>query len=299
MKENFDITYYDRASGVFMSERVYARAFLFWSYNTSLGQFTTNLLLRQRLMSRLYGWFHKQRWSRRRIQSFVQKMKVNVDDLVCPLDDFTDFNSFFTRDIDLSKRPINQDPRVCVAPTDGKVLAYPFVGIDTTFRVKRGIFNLRRFLQDDFLAKKYAGGSMVISRLCLPDYHHFHFPDSGIPSRAQSIRGKYYAVGPYALRTLIPFYTENHRMMTLFNSDHFGQVTMIEVGAFTVGSIKQRYRDDEHVPKGARKGFFELGGSTVVLLFRRGAIQLDEDLCSKTQQDLETYVRLGESIGKI
>ena len=297
MRETLSLTYYDRATGVLMSEPVYAEAFLFWSYNTRMGHLTTNLLLRQRFLSKLYGWFHKQPWSRRKIESFVQKAKVNVDELVHPLKDFADFNAFFTREIDLSKRQINKDPRVCVAPTDGKVLAYPFVGVDTTFRVKRGIFNLRRFLQDDVLAKRYAGGSMIISRLCLSDYHHFHFPDSGIPGGAECIRGKYFAVGPYALRSLIPFYTENHRMLTLFNSDHFGQTAMIEVGAFTVGSIQQRYRNSVHVPKGAHKGFFELGGSTVVLLFERGAIQLDEDLCSKTEQDLETYVRLGESIG--
>ncbi len=140
---------------------------------------------------------------------------------------------------------------------------------------------------------------MVISRLCFADYHHFHFPDSGLPGKAQSIQGKYFAVGPYALRSLIPFYTENYRMLTLFDSDHFSQIAMVEVGAFTVGSIQQRYHTGIHVSKGAHKGFFELGGSTIVLLFERGAIQLDEDLCSKTEQGLETYVRLGESIGNV
>ena len=140
---------------------------------------------------------------------------------------------------------------------------------------------------------------MVISRLCLADYHHFHFPDSGTPGEAESIQGKYYAVGPYALRTLVPFYAENHRMLTLFDSDHFGQMAIIEIGAFTVGSIQQCYRNGVRVPKGAHKGFFEIGGSTVVLLFERGAIQLDENLCSKTWEGIETLVRMGEFIGTI
>jgi phosphatidylserine decarboxylase len=53
-----------------------------------------------------------------------------------------------------------------------------------------------------------------------------------------------------------------------------------------------------YVSKGAKKGFFEFGGSTVVLLFQKGRIELDQDLCTNTQNEIETYVRMGESIGK-
>jgi phosphatidylserine decarboxylase len=226
-------------------------------------------------------------------------MEISMDEVLRPLEDFSDFNDFFTREIDLSKRPMNKDQRVCVAPSDGKVLAYPSVPRDQTFRIKRGIFTLHEFLQDASLADQYANGSMVVSRLSLRDYHHVHFPDSGIPRKAVAIDGKYYAGGPYSLRTVVPFYTENHRMLTLFDSDHFGRIAIIEVGAFTVGSIEQRYEAGRHVAKGAHKGFFELGGSTDVLLFEKGRIRFDEDLCTKTKAGIETFVRLGDSIGSI
>lgn len=239
MRDSFGLTYYDRASGALLTEPVYADAFLRWSYNSQSGRLMTELIFRQKLFSRLYGWFHKRRWSRRKIRPFAERMRVSLDELVRPLEAFTDFNDFFTREIDLSKRSINRDPRVCVAPTDGKILAYPVVPLDMTFQVKRSAFNLREFLQDDTLARQYANGSMVISRLSLRDYHHIHFPDSGIPRRTLPIKGKYYAVGPYALGSLIPIYTENYRVLTLFDSDHFGQIAIVEVGAFTVGSIQQ------------------------------------------------------------
>ena len=165
MKGHFSLTYYDRSTGALLTEPVYAEAFLSWSYNTTVGRFMNDLFFRQKFFSKLYGWLHKQRWSRRKIRSFAQDMKVRVDELLRPLEDFTDFNDFFRREIDLSKRPINDDPRVCIAPADGKVLAYPVVPVDMTFQVKRGIFNLRQFVQDDALAKKFANGSMVVSRL--------------------------------------------------------------------------------------------------------------------------------------
>lgn len=297
MSQHFDLTYYDRSTGALLAEPVYGDAFLFWAYNSRTGRIMTDLLLRRKLVSRLYGWFHKQPWSKPKIKSFARQMKISVDELLRPLEDFANFNDFFTREIDLSKRPIRNDPGVCIAPTDGKVLAYRVVPLDMTFRIKHGLFNLRRFLKDDALTDAYANGSMVISRLSLRDYHHIHFPDSGIPQKPILIEGKYYAVGPYALRAPLPFYTENCRVLTLLDSAHFGRIAIVEVGGFTVGSIQQRYEPGARIAKGARKAFFELGGSTVVLLFERGAIRLDEDLCLRTMAGIETFVKFGDSLG--
>jgi phosphatidylserine decarboxylase len=298
MSDKISITYYDRTKGALDTEHVYASNFLYWLYNTTPGWFVMDLILRQKFVSKIYGWFQKQPPSRWEIKSFAKKMNVNLDDLVHHLEDFKSFNDFFTHEIDLSKRPINTDPHVCIAPVDGKILAYSIIEPQTTFRIKQSVFNLSEFLRNDELTEKFAKGSMIISRLCLTDYHHFHFPDSGIPGEAISIRGKCYAGGPYALRRIVPFYTENYRMLTLLDSDHFGQMVLVEIGAFTVGSIQQRYQPGVNVAKGARKGFFELGGSTIVLLFQGGVIELDEDLLTNTTKEIETYVRLGDSIGK-
>ncbi len=138
----------------------------------------------------------------------------------------------------------------------------------------------------------------MISRLALVDYHHFHFPDDGIPQTENSIQGKYHAGGPYSLRNILPFYGENYRVLTVFNSIHYGRMLIMEIGAFTVGSIQQRFTPGERVQKGTPKGFFELGGSTVALLFRRGTITLDDDLLINTASGIETYVRFGDSIGR-
>jgi phosphatidylserine decarboxylase len=294
----FPIRYFDRQSAVTRCERTYARGFLSWSYNTRTGRVMTNLLFRQPFVSRLYGWYHRQRWSRRRIRRFAEATDVNVAESLRPLEAFTSFNDFFTRDIDLTRRPIASSPSVCICPADGKLLAFPQVAADREFRIKGGRFALGSLLNDATLAGEFANGPMVIIRLHLADYHHFHFPDSGVAGPTRSIPGRLYAVGPYAMRLPVPFYGENHRMVTLLESEHFGAIAMIEIGAFTVGSIQQRFRPGERVLKGQRKGYFELGGSTVVLLFRKGAIDLDADLCEKTREGLETYVRLGDSIGR-
>ena len=297
MKDPFSITYYDRTSGNMMAEKVHAARFLRWLYNTGTGNLVCRLLTSNRLFSAAWGRFHGNGISRFKIKSFVKRMKINMTESLKQIDDFENFNDFFTRKLHPSVRPIDDRQGVCTAPADGKVLTYEKIDADTTFRIKRCTFNLRDFLKDDVLARMYSGGSMLITRLSLADYHHFHFPDSGVAHQARPIRGSYHAGGPYSLNGLIPFYTENYRMQTLLNSDHFGWIVAVEVGALTVGSISQSYEPGNRVSKGDHKGNFELGGSTVVLLFEKDSIMFCKDLLDNTKNEIETFVRFGDRVG--
>jgi phosphatidylserine decarboxylase len=112
MKDALKIHYYDRQTKTMMEEPIYAQGFLNWSYNTRVGRLTTDLLFRQKIVSRFYGWLHERRWSRRRIKPFAEAMRVNLQECSRSLEDFASFNDFFTREIDLSKRPVNSDKRV-------------------------------------------------------------------------------------------------------------------------------------------------------------------------------------------
>jgi phosphatidylserine decarboxylase len=290
--------YYDRYRKEFRDEEIYASRFLYWIYNTKLGSLATELLIKRRVFSRLYGRLHRLKWSRKKIEPFVSKAGVNTTELASSLDRYASFHDFFIRAVDLSKRVIITDPQVCLSPVDGKVLAYASVHRDEQIRIKRSSFNLRDFLQDEALAQVFSEGAMAVCRLSLGDYHHFHFPDSGRPAEAVGIQGFCHAGGPYSLWSLTPFFTENYRMWTSFESDHFDRMLIVEVGALTVGSIIQTYRPGDWIAKGEHKGYFDLG-STVVLLFQKGTIEFDADLLSNTEQEIETYVHYGDSLGRV
>lgn len=297
MRRGFDIVYRDRATGMLEREPVYAGAFLYWLYNTRPGVAMNALFFRRRLFSDLYGRLQRTGWSRRRIRRFVERLGVDLSEARMGPDGFRSFRDFFVREIDLSRRPIDRHPDTIVAPADGKVLAFRDLDPGRRFRVKRSVFDLAGCLGDDGLAARYAGGALVIQRLTLRDYHHFHFPVDGIPGQTCSLPGRYEAGGPYSLQSLVPFYGENHRQVTLIGTERLGQVAMVEVGAMTVGTIRQRYRPGRAVKRGDEKGHFDLGGSTIVLVFEPGAVRLDEDLCASTREEIETYVRMGERIG--
>ena len=70
---------------------------------------------------------------------------------------------------------------------------------------------------------------------------------------------------------------------------------MVEVGATMVGSMLQSYSGTS-IKKGDEKGYFKFGGSTVVLLFEKDKIQIDQDLLRNTSNSLETTIKMGEQI---
>lgn len=247
----------------------------------------------------LYGWYGKRAWTRRKIEPFIRKMGIEVDELARPIRSFRSFNDFIIRKIDLARRPLPTDPRVCIAPADGRILVYRSVASETRLRIKHSHMTLSALLREPELAREFDGGAMAVIRLSLADYHHVHFPAAGTPGQPKPIAGKYFAVTPYAKSSPFDFYGENYRVVTRITSDEFGPMLMIEVGAFTVGSIRQCFVAGAPVARGAHKGYFELGGSIVILLFKPGRFAPDEDLCTNTALGFETRILMGQSIGRV
>ncbi len=140
---------------------------------------------------------------------------------------------------------------------------------------------------------------MAIVRLCPSDYHRFHFPCDGTPSKARLINGALYSVNPMALRKRISILAENKRMITEIDTERFGTILYIEIGATSVGTICQTFTPELRVEKGEEKGYFEFGGSCIVLLFERGRVEFDSDLIRNTELGFETRSNFGQSLGHI
>jgi phosphatidylserine decarboxylase len=164
--------------------------------------------------------------------------------------------------------------------------------------VKGFKFTLADLLGDAALAEKFAGGAMLISRLCPVDYHRFHFPVAGTPDESRRIDGWLYSVSPVALRRNIRYLVINTREVTRIDSPAFGAVAMVEVGATNVGSIRQGFQPGRAIAKGAEKGLFAFGGSCVITLFQRGRIRFDADVVAQSAECVETYAKMGDRLGE-
>ncbi|MGB7978169.1 MAG: archaetidylserine decarboxylase [Chlamydiales bacterium] len=293
-----EIIYIDRETSEKRLEKVYGQKALAFFYGDGflrglLSKIFLPILAYMPFFSAWYGFLQKRPASVKKIGPFIEAYGIDSSEFL--QSDFGSFNDFFIRKLRPASRPIISDPDALAMPADGRYLVYP------TFRqflIKGRAFSIDDFLQNTAAANRYVDGSMAIVRLCPSDYHRFHFPCGGTPSRALLINGPLYSVNPIALRKRISILAENKRMITEVEAGLFGTLLYIEIGATNVGSIRQTYVAGQPVQKGDEKGYFEFGGSCIVLLFEKGRICFDEDLVRNTEAGFETLGRFGQSLGR-
>ena len=288
------IHYYERESGQIKTEKVAGEKWLVWLYYNPIGEATLWALAKRKLVSAIYGTMMDRTSSAKKIHPFIEDFDIDMS--VAQEKEFKNFNDFFTRKLKSDARPIDTSSNIVVSPADGKILAYADIS-NTDFIIKGYRFEISSFLDNPELAQKYHDGALLIIRLAPVDYHRFHFPVSGNITPNKKIEGDYYSVNPFALRKKAEIFCLNKREYTILSNPLFGDVVMAEVGATMVGSIVQTFKGSS-VNKGEEKGFFKFGGSTVVLLFKKSKIQIDEDLLTNTAKGYETTVKMGERIGE-
>ena len=171
------------------------------------------------------------------------------------------------------------------------------------------------------------GGTLLVFRLSLPDYHRYIFPARGKLLRTKKIKGRLDSVRKEAAH--FKAFSENKREISLLELNGMGKILHVEVGAMLVGHIHNHVGCKPSFDKvvechkekgiecckekgniqfggknplsycftaGEEKGYFSLGGSTIVELLSE-KIVIDEDLFENTRKGLETKLEIGERIG--
>ena len=192
--------------------------------------------------------------------------------------------------------------------------------------IKGNLYSIEKILKapcPEFLK----GGTLLVFRLSLPDYHRYIFPARGKLLRTKKIKGRLDSVRKEAAH--FKAFSENKREISLLELNGMGKILHVEVGAMLVGHIHNHVGCKPSFDKvvechkekgiecckekgniqfggknplsysfteGEEKGFFSLGGSTIVEMLSE-KIVIDEDLFENTRKGLETKLEIGERIG--
>ena len=261
-------------------------------YENPLGQLLLRVLI-QPWVSRTAGWFLDRPLSRCFIRPFVEKNRLDLSEY--PRRSYCSFNDFFTRRISPEKRPVDMDPCHLIAPCDGKLTAYT-IGPDSRFHIKGVDYDLEGLLRDARLAQRYEGGTLLLFRLSVDDYHRYCYVCDGEKSANMVLDGVLHTVNPFAAERR-PLYRENCREYCLLETERFGTVLTMEVGAMMVGRIVNHHQN-ARVSRGQEKGYFAFGGSSIVLLLERDRVRMDRDILQNSAAGEETVVRMGEKLGQ-
>ncbi len=276
---------YDR-SGKYIDEKEYHAGLLTFLYKTIPGRVVLKKVVNP-AFSIKRGYYYNSRKSKKDIVPFAKKN--NIDLSHWNIEEFNNFNEFFRR-----KKEVKVECNDLELPAiaDSKLSVYN-IDEDLILKVKNSVYSVEDIVGNKTLASKYKNGTCLVFRLGVDDYHRYIYLDSGELINKYKIDGELHTVRSISEKYNV--FSRNNREVSIIKTCHFGEIVQIEVGALLVGAIK----NEPHriFIKGQEKGYFEYGGSTIVLLFKEGAVSIDRDIVEQSMLGIETKVSIGEKIG--
>ncbi|MGN1317512.1 MAG: phosphatidylserine decarboxylase, partial [Lachnospirales bacterium] len=221
------------------------------------------------------------------IKPFIYKNNIDLNDF--KIENWKSFNEFFTRRIKPQSRPIDTNRFSFIAPCDGLLTVY---NSSEPLLIKGVKYSLLELLKDKKLAEEYKDGKCLIYRLTPSHYHRYCYIDKGIKSKNRFIPGILHTVQPIGLENAKVFKV-NSREYTLLRTVNFGDIIQMEVGALFVGRIVN-YHEKHKFLRGEEKGRFEFGGSTIVVLTKKNAVEILPEIL---ECNGEYSVKMGQAVG--
>ncbi len=259
-------------------------------YDTFIGRIILKPFI-SKSFSNLMGKYMNSKYSLKRVDKFIDKNDINVYEY--SKQKYSSYNDFFTRKVVAAKRPINAHKNAFISPCDSKLTVYK-INDDLTLKIKDSYYSIDT-LVDKKIMNEYKGGYALVFRLATDNYHRYCYIDSGTKGKNIHIDGVFHTVQPISLKHY-NFYKTNTREYTVLDTNNFDKVIEVEVGALGVGRIVNNH-EEYKFKKGEEKGYFEFGGSTIVLLVKKNIITIDEDIYNNSLEGIETNVKYGEKIG--
>jgi phosphatidylserine decarboxylase len=264
------------------------------TYDSRPRRSATQWLQSRRTWDWVIAAYQNSRWSTRAIEPFISKHKIDMSEFK-PVN-YRSFAEFFDRDFRPGKRMFPATPEKMGAFSEARYFAWPKLEADQKFPVKGHSLRAARILGSDKRAEPYVGGPVILARLAPVDYHHNHYPDDGVTLDSYSMAGPLWTVNWHALQHQEDILFRNHRNINILKTRHFGQLAFVEVGAMSVGRIKQVHPIETPFSRGNEKSVFKFGGSAVVVFGEPGKWRPTADLIENTNKRVETLVRLGDVI---
>ena len=274
-------------------------------------------LLPHHLLSRIVQWSARCRRLPLRkpiTRWFIRRYKVDMSEALQPDPEaYPDFNSFFTRALRPEARPIVQESGQISCPADSTISQLGDIHRAQIFQAKGHVYSLVELLGgSEERARPFFGGRFATTYLSPGDYHRVHMPLSGHLIEMTYIPGRLFSVAPDFTESVPRLFARNERVVCVFQTEA-GPMAVILVGAIFVGSIETvwageitpprakdikvtRYTAGDDViqlERGEEMGRFNMGGSTIIVLFGPG--------CVKWQSGLgpEMRVQFGQLFGSV
>jgi len=242
------------------------------------------------------------------IRRFIKAYDVDMSEAARPVEAYSSFNDFFTRELKPGARPLADGAEYVLSPADGAISQIGLIEEGRIFQAKGRHFTAAQLLGGDHAsAERFAGGSFATFYLSPRDYHRVHMPAAGTLHSTRYIPGDLFSVNQVTAENVDGLFARNERLACLFDGA-CGSFASVMVGAMIVAGIETVWqgRIEAHKPEPVRHEFDasehsfaagdEMGrfflGSTVVLLFEPGQVEWLEEFKAGDS------VRMGQALGR-
>lgn len=200
------------------------------------------------------------------------------------------FNQFFARRLNAGLRPVADPASNLVVTSPADCMYQHTYGIDaesnipaTTIKHTHTYGNIKQLIEGSRYAESFAGGTFVHYMLPPSSYHRYHLPVSGRIEESFLISGKVFMQvdlqdhqlqSKDSAKTGYEF-SQNRGAVTIDTSGSdagdIGVVAVVPVGMSHVASVVLTTVPGTNGAKGEEFGYFQFGGSDIILLFQEGA----------------------------
>lgn len=212
--------------------------------------------------------------------------------------EYGSFEEFFVRRFRPGARTFTEAPGQMPAFSEARYFGWERFDAEQRFPVKGHSLDGAHILGTAERAQPFLGGPVILVRLSVLDYHHVHYFDSGRTLQNDRLGSRNWTVNWHGLQQKEDTYFQNERQVNILETENFGRVGFVEIGALTVGKIVQVHPINEPFKRGAEKSYFHFGGSAIVMFGEPGAWRPSDDLLAHTKEGMETFVRLGDTVAE-
>lgn len=245
---------------------------------------------------------------------FIHHYNVDMSEALEPDPDaYPDFNSFFTRAFRPDARPVIREVGGICCPADSTISQLGDIQETQVCQAKGRTYSLVELLGgSEERAQPFAGGRFATTYLSPGDYHRVHMPLPGQLIETVYIPGRLFSVAPDYTESVPRLFARNERVACVFQTEA-GLMAVVLVGAIFVGSIETVWAGEITPPRGKvitvtsyaandnviqlkcgeELGRFNMGGSTVIVLFGPGCIRWQTGLAP------EMRVQFGQTLGHV
>ena len=285
-----------RTTGLLEREQQFSAHLFHFLFDTKVGLGLSRLLFSKLWFSRLYGRYQTGSSSLSKVDSFIERYQINMGEF--EPGPFESFNHFFCRRFKPGARNFAQEAEALGSPAEGRLLAYQKASDCPLLSIKGSNLSLLDLVkQPGFIPSSMQEGPVLLLRLSPLDYHRFHAPDRLHVDQRLFIPGDLFTVHPLGWKHRPNVFFLNQREALLTQTANFGRLLYMAIGGFVVGKIHPS-KSSNHFERGEEMGWFEMGGSTILIVGEPGAFEVDPDLLESTRGGTETFVRLGETIAR-